>query len=63
MVVLSSEAYYFGKINLDDLGKADRGNYQRWAAYSASKLANQLFTVELSRRCAFVVLADQIRHA
>ena len=50
MVVLSSEAYYFGQIQLDSLGQAEEGSYRRWAAYSASKLANQLFTVELSRK-------------
>ncbi|CAD7697790.1 unnamed protein product [Ostreobium quekettii] len=48
IVNVSSEAHKFGTINFDDLQFEKR--YQRWAAYGQSKLANILFTYELSRR-------------
>jgi NAD(P)-dependent dehydrogenase (short-subunit alcohol dehydrogenase family) len=48
MVNVSSEAHRGGQINFaDPEGKA---GFSGWAAYSQSKLANILFTVELARR-------------
>lgn len=48
VVVVSSKLYKRGEINFDDLN-SERG-YDGAAAYSHSKLANLLFTLELSRR-------------
>lgn len=48
VVVVSSKLYKRGEINFDDLN-SERG-YDRAAAYSRSKLANLLFTLELGRR-------------
>ncbi|XP_017320234.1 retinol dehydrogenase 14a [Ictalurus punctatus] len=48
VVVVSSKLYKRGEINFDDLN-SERG-YDGAAAYSRSKLANLLFTLELSRR-------------
>ncbi len=48
IVNVSSAAHFGGRINLDDLNQS-RG-FNGWAAYSQSKLANVLFTYELSRR-------------
>ncbi|XP_053358966.1 retinol dehydrogenase 14a [Clarias gariepinus] len=48
IVVVSSRLYKRGEINFDDLN-SERG-YGAAAAYSRSKLANLLFTLELSRR-------------
>ena len=50
VVTVSSGAHRIGKINFDDLNW-ERG-YSRWPAYGRSKLANLLFTQELSRRAA-----------
>ncbi len=49
VVTMSSAAHRMGRIHLDDLNW-DRRRYQRWQAYSQSKLANLLFTYELDRR-------------
>jgi NAD(P)-dependent dehydrogenase (short-subunit alcohol dehydrogenase family) len=49
VTIVSSSAHKQGKIDLDDLNWEHKG-YQRWAAYSQSKLANLLFTSELQRR-------------
>lgn len=49
VVVVSSTAAIRGEINFDDLNFEKRG-YAPWAAYSQSKLANQLYTLELQRR-------------
>jgi len=49
VVTLSSTAHRGGKIRLDDLNW-EQGRYRRWSAYSQSKLANLLFTLELQRR-------------
>jgi NAD(P)-dependent dehydrogenase (short-subunit alcohol dehydrogenase family) len=49
VVTLSSPAHRMGRIDLDDLSW-ERRRYQRWLAYSQSKLANLLFTLELQRR-------------
>jgi NAD(P)-dependent dehydrogenase (short-subunit alcohol dehydrogenase family) len=51
VVTVSSGAHRAGSIRLDDLNW-ERGRYQRWLAYSQSKLANLLFTLELQRRFA-----------
>jgi NAD(P)-dependent dehydrogenase (short-subunit alcohol dehydrogenase family) len=49
VVMVSSTAHRMGRIRLDDLNW-EQGDYQRWAAYGQSKLANLLFTLELQRR-------------
>jgi NAD(P)-dependent dehydrogenase (short-subunit alcohol dehydrogenase family) len=48
VVTVSSIVHRLGSIRLDDLN-SERG-YGRWQAYSQSKLANALFTLELDRR-------------
>jgi NAD(P)-dependent dehydrogenase (short-subunit alcohol dehydrogenase family) len=48
VVTVASTAHWFGRIRFDDL-QWERG-YDRWGAYSQSKLANLLFTLELQRR-------------
>jgi len=48
VVTVSSGAQYMGKMNWDDL--QGKKNYDRWASYSQSKLANVMFAVELNRR-------------
>jgi NAD(P)-dependent dehydrogenase (short-subunit alcohol dehydrogenase family) len=48
VVTVSSDMHRVGKINFDDLNAERR--YRRWSAYSQSKLANLLFTMELQRR-------------
>jgi NAD(P)-dependent dehydrogenase (short-subunit alcohol dehydrogenase family) len=49
VVVVSSTAATRGEMNFDDLHFEKRG-YAPWPAYGQSKLANQLFTLELQRR-------------
>lgn len=49
VVVVSSTAARRGVMNFDDLQFEKRG-YSPWSAYGQSKLANQLFTLELQRR-------------
>ena len=49
VVVVSSTAARRGVMDFDDLHFEKRG-YQAWPAYGQSKLANQLFTLELQRR-------------
>jgi NAD(P)-dependent dehydrogenase (short-subunit alcohol dehydrogenase family) len=48
-VSVSSVAYVFGRIHLDDLNWHTR-EYSMWAAYAESKLAIMLFVNELARR-------------
>ena len=48
VVTMGSRMHTSGKINWDDL--MSQRKYDRWAAYKQSKLANLLFTFELSRR-------------
>ena len=49
VVVVSSAAQNIGRIDRDDLNWEHRP-YRAWAAYGQSKLANQLFALELHRR-------------
>jgi NAD(P)-dependent dehydrogenase (short-subunit alcohol dehydrogenase family) len=49
VVTVSSTVHWVGRINLDDLNW-ERRRYFRWPAYTQSKLANLLFTLELTRR-------------
>jgi NAD(P)-dependent dehydrogenase (short-subunit alcohol dehydrogenase family) len=51
VVTLSSGAHRLGSIDLDDINW-ERRRYQRWPAYSQSKLANLMFAYELQRRLA-----------
>jgi len=51
LVVVSSTAQNFGKIDFDDLNWEKR-SYSPFRAYGQSKLANIMFTLELSRRLA-----------
>lgn len=48
IVVVSSKLYKYGEINFDDLNS--ELSYSKSFAYSRSKLANILFTLELARR-------------
>jgi NAD(P)-dependent dehydrogenase (short-subunit alcohol dehydrogenase family) len=48
VVTVSSHMHRMGRVRPDDIASAAFHN--TWAAYGASKLANLLFTVELSRR-------------
>lgn len=48
IVVLSSIAHHFGNINKEDLNSEK--SYNKFQAYSQSKLANVLFSRELSKR-------------
>lgn len=48
VVTVTSGAQYFGRIAFDDLQGERR--YDRWSAYSQSKLANVMTAVELQRR-------------
>lgn len=49
VVTVSSSAHRIGRIVIDDLNW-ERRRYRPWAAYGQSKLANLLFTLELTRR-------------
>jgi len=49
VVNVASGAHTLGTIDFDDLHQTDR-RYSAWKAYSQSKLANVLFTLELARR-------------
>ncbi|GIG29775.1 oxidoreductase [Cellulomonas marina] len=49
VVVVSSQAHRFGRVDLDDL-QWQRRRYRPWPAYGQSKLANLLFVRELDRR-------------
>ena len=58
IVVVSSGAQNFGRIDFDDLNW-ERRPYRAWLAYSQSKLANTLFALELHRRLA--ATGDDVR--
>jgi NAD(P)-dependent dehydrogenase (short-subunit alcohol dehydrogenase family) len=49
VVTVSSAVHWMGRIKLDDLNW-ERRRYSRWNAYAQSKLANLVFSYELSRR-------------
>lgn len=49
IVVVSSTAQNIGRVDFDDLNW-ERRPYRAWSAYGQSKLANQLFALELHRR-------------
>ena len=49
IVVVSSTAQNIGRVDFDDLNW-ERRPYRSWSAYGQSKLANQLFALELHRR-------------
>jgi NAD(P)-dependent dehydrogenase (short-subunit alcohol dehydrogenase family) len=51
VVVVSSTAQSFGRIDFDDLNWEKR-SYSGWRSYGQSKLANSLFALELQRRLA-----------
>ena len=51
VVVVSSTAQNIGRIDFGDLNWESR-SYKPWPAYGQSKLANMMFTLELSRRLA-----------
>ncbi|CAK9256234.1 unnamed protein product [Sphagnum jensenii] len=51
VVVLSSAAERIGNLDFNDLNFKGPRAYERWLAYGQSKLANCLFSHELSRRC------------
>ena len=48
VVTVSSGAQYFGRLQWDDLD--GKKKYERWSAYSQSKLANVMFGLELDKR-------------
>jgi NAD(P)-dependent dehydrogenase (short-subunit alcohol dehydrogenase family) len=50
VVNVSSEVARIGRIRFDDLQR--QRSYSKWLTYGTSKLANQLFTLELDRRGA-----------
>lgn len=50
IINVSSLAHKIGKINRDDINSEK--SYNKWQAYGQSKLANILFTRELSKRLA-----------
>jgi len=56
VVTVSSHMHRAGRIQLDDLNW-ERRRYRRWGAYGQSKLANLLFTFELSRRSMLTAVA------
>jgi NAD(P)-dependent dehydrogenase (short-subunit alcohol dehydrogenase family) len=56
VVTVSSHMHRAGRIRLDDLNW-ERRRYRRWGAYGQSKLANLLFTFELSRRSTLTAVA------
>ncbi len=60
VINVSSDAHRGGRIQFEDLGMAD--NYSAFRAYSQSKLANLLFTFELSQRLAGTGVAVQAMH-
>ncbi|MFZ0665598.1 MAG: oxidoreductase [Acidimicrobiales bacterium] len=57
---VSSEVARIGRIKFDDLQSTRR--YSKWIAYAQTKLANQLFTLELDRRFASKGLISVAAH-
>ncbi|OFX24234.1 MAG: short-chain dehydrogenase [Anaeromyxobacter sp. RBG_16_69_14] len=62
VVVVSSTAQNYGRIDFDDLNW-ERRQYRAWAAYCQSKLANQLFALELHRRLSAAGSAVRVTSA
>jgi NAD(P)-dependent dehydrogenase (short-subunit alcohol dehydrogenase family) len=60
VVTVSSEVARIGRIAFDDLQGTRR--YWKWAAYGQSKLANQLFALELDRRSTDVGIVSVAAH-
>jgi retinol dehydrogenase 12 len=60
IVNVSSAAHVGGRIQFDDL--ANPRTFRGWKAYSQSKLANVLFTYELSRRLAGTGVTANVLH-
>lgn len=50
IVTVASNAHKFGRMNFNDLMNEQK--YRPWSVYGQSKLANLLFTLELTRRLA-----------
>jgi len=57
VVSVSSGTYVMARLHLEDLNW-DRRAYNAWSAYTESKLATAVFTVELARRGVTAHLAD-----
>lgn len=57
VVTVSSGTYVMARLHLEDLNW-ERRAYNAWSAYTESKLANVVFTVELARRGVTAHLAD-----
>jgi NAD(P)-dependent dehydrogenase (short-subunit alcohol dehydrogenase family) len=62
IVVVSSSAQNWGRIDFDDLNW-ERRPYRAWAAYCQSKLANQLFALELHQRLSSAVPGVRVTSA
>ena len=62
IVVVSSSAQNWGRIDFDDLNW-ERRAYRAWAAYCQSKLANQLFALELHQRLSSAVPGVRVTSA
>jgi retinol dehydrogenase 12 len=60
IINVSSDAYKGGRLNFDDLQSERR--YRGFQAYSASKLANILFTLELASRVQGTGIAANVLH-
>ena len=60
VVSVSSEVARVGRMRFDDLQSTRR--YGKWPAYAQSKLANQLFTLELDRKASCKGLVSVAAH-
>ncbi len=58
IINVSSLMHKYGKINFDDLNSEK--SYKKWRAYSQSKLANILFTLELHKRLRLAAKQTQV---
>jgi NAD(P)-dependent dehydrogenase (short-subunit alcohol dehydrogenase family) len=57
VVTVTSSTYAMARLHLEDLNWEHRA-YDWWSAYTESKLANAVFTVELARRGVTAHLSD-----